>query len=122
MPNPDGALAGYTDPEDPNFLQNIFRAYQGSKPYRNRQGRTSRTVEAEEEFFQLVFRAARKRGINVTAYIRRSVAAMAAHDLGIDITDITRHSAKPTPQHTVNRVRTQDMCEGYGKWRIQELR
>lgn len=121
MPNPNGNLAGYTDPEDPDFLQNLFKAHHSAKPYRNRQGRTSRTIEAEEEFFEYVFQAARSRGINVTAYIRRSIAAMAAHDLNINIADITHYSAKPTMQHTVNRVRTRDDATGYGPWRIEGL-
>lgn len=122
MPNPNGALAGYTDPEDPNFLANLFRAHDRSKVYRNRQGRTSRTIEADEEFFTHVYDAARMRGINTTAYIRRAIAAMVAADLGMDIADITKYGARPTAQHTVNRVRTRDDAEGFGKWRIESLR
>lgn len=58
-------------------------------------------------FVSFVDRAARKRNVNRSTYMRRAIALMTAADLGIDVRIILNESPRPGPWG-VNAMRTRD--------------
>lgn len=67
-----------------------------------------------------IVRAAKKRGISVSGYIRRSTAAMAALDLGIDPREIFEKDVAITPIGRIGARPSKDLDgELYGLWDIQ---
>lgn len=78
-------------------------------------------------FFSALRQAARVRGISGGAYLRRAVAAFAAHDLGVEFEDILKDS--PSPDWNNHRgevngkkqvwVREYDDGSGYGTWEVK---
>lgn len=73
----------------------------------------------------LVDEAAFRRGISMAGYIRRALGAMIAHDLGLTLHDVVKHSALPNTYEQNRfgnrRPRTQDDAEGFGDWKITGL-
>lgn len=78
-------------------------------------------------FFSALRQASRIRGISSSAYLRRAVAAFAAHDLGVSFEDILKDS--PSPDWNDNRgevgnkkqvwVKVFDDGSGYGTWEVK---
>lgn len=67
-----------------------------------------------------IVRAAKKRGISISGYIRRATAAMAALDLGIDPREIFEKDAAITPIGRIGARPSKDLDgELYGLWDIQ---
>lgn len=81
-------------------------------------------VQGGFKFWLAARRAAKMRGLSLSAYMRRSTAAFAAHDLGEDFKEILSDSAHPD---WVNRkdprthywLQTLDDGEGYGTWEVK---
>lgn len=74
----------------------------------------------------LLDEAAHRRGISMNGYARRAVAAMIAHDLGMEFTDVCQHMALPMNYERVkppnwNKYPRNDTGEDYGDWRITGL-
>jgi hypothetical protein len=126
MPNPYGNLAGFTDPEDPNWRQNALarvRARQ-KKTHRNKERTNGMYLFYDEGMRALLDEAARRRGISRVGYGRRAVAAFIAHDLNLPIEEVLQYTAKPapyegTPGGIVKKIN--DDGEGYGPWPIAAL-
>ncbi len=66
-----------------------------------------------------IVRAAKKRGISVSGYIRRATAAMAALDLGLDPKEIFEKDVAITPIGRIGAKPSKDLDgELYGTWEV----
>ena len=122
--NPD--LQGWADrDEDPNWMENaLARVRARQKQSRRNEGRRSGMyVSFDDPLRPLLDEAAQRRGMGITAYARRAIAAFIARDLGIPFMEVVRHTPKPQPPGTKSAtgVRTIDDGQGYGAWLIQGL-
>ena len=79
------------------------------------------SLRSTQAFTDLVRKAARRRGMNNSAYVRRAVAAFIANDLQIPFEDICQMFPAPGPErytgYGVNWPR--DDGEGYGEWEVK---
>jgi hypothetical protein len=128
MANPNPDLQGWADrDEDPEWMENALARV------RHRQKKVSRITTVrkngtyifyDDPFRVLLDEAAKRRGMGMTAYVRRAAAAFIAHDLGVPFTEVVRHSAKPqsVAERRVSSVRTHDDGLGMGPWLIEGLK
>lgn len=72
-----------------------------------------------EEYRPLITRAAAKRGIPVSAYLRRAMMAFVAYDLDIDFLELA--VAEPAITESENLPPRRFRGKGFGKWRIRKL-
>lgn len=74
-------------------------------------------VHLDLAFVGLIDRAARTRDVNRSSYMRRAIAMMIAHDLGMDIRDVLWHSPAigRHGKHQTNRGK-RDRGEGIESW------
>jgi hypothetical protein len=127
MANPHGNLAGFTDPEDPNWRENALarvRARQREREQRNGGRKNGMYLFFDDPFRVLLDEACARRDISLTGYGRRATAAFIAHDLGLPLSAVTRHAAAPAPyMRTPGGLmrRTSDDGTGFGLWVIGEL-
>lgn len=86
-----------------------------------RGARRSIAINYPNELYTLVLEAARARNMSMTAFQRRSVLAMAQHDLGFDWLDEMRHEP---PIGTFVRPQAGIKSDGlgFGPWHIVDLR
>jgi hypothetical protein len=80
------------------------------------------SVNWNDALYLIVLRAAKRRGLSKSAYVRRAAAAMAAHDLGLDYYQVMR-GERGTMPWGVRGGRPEDQAEskdglGYGVWSI----
>lgn len=113
---------------EPNLLNDAGRKQGWQHRALSRVERKERVIynfRATERFLPLVLRAASKRGMNRTAYMRRAVAAFIAHDLQIPYetvcdtfpaVDNNMRSERFVDGKGVNR---RDDGEGYGSWEVR---
>lgn len=124
--NPYGNLAGFTDPQDPDWAEKALARVAA------RQRRSSRSSSRknglylffDDPFRTLLDEAAERRDISLGGYGRRAMGSFIAYDLGIALPDVLQHTAFPTGymNGTGGKVsRTQDTGEGKGPWTIGEL-
>lgn len=124
--NPYGNLAGFTDPEDPDWRLNALARVEA------RQRKTKRSTSRvngmylffDDPFRTLLDEACMRRDISLTGYGRRATAAFIAHDLGIPLPEVLQHAAAPTAYLSGtggNRARSKDTGEGKGLWIIGSL-
>lgn len=67
-----------------------------------------------------VVRAALKRGISLSGYLRRAALAFAAHDLGLNRIDLFELDAAVAPPGRIGSLPTKDLDEKiYGSWEVQ---
>ena len=80
-----------------------------------------KTVRANIPFGPLgmVQRAARKRGVAISSYLKRSVYAMAAHDLGLPLSDFLARDSRIS-KHT-NLGFDDPSGTRFGQWEIDRL-
>lgn len=122
--NPD--LQGWADrDEDPNWMENALarvRARQSTtKAVHSR--RSGTWIYYDDPFRVLLDEASKRRGMGMTGYVRRAVAAFIARDLGMAFTEVIRHTARPKGDgERVPGAPTHDDGTGYGPWLIQGLR
>jgi hypothetical protein len=127
MPNPRGNLAGFTDPEDPDWRANALervRARQ-KKTHRSKERTNGMYLFYDDPYRVLLDEAARRRGISRVGYGRRAVAAFIAADLGLTVEEVVQHAAKPAPyEGTPGGIvkRTNDDGTGHGPWHIEGLK
>lgn len=124
MANPRGNLAGATDPSVPGWQDRLLgkvRENQRKDPTNRGKRPTQINVRGDVGFFRYVRMAAQERDISISAYCRRAIAAFVAKDLGIEFTEVVRHTAKPThyDQPPTFGPRTADDGEGWGDWRVE---
>lgn len=72
-----------------------------------------------EEYRPLIVRAAVKRGIPPSAYIRRALLAFVAHDLDIDFLELA--IAEPAITESPNLPPKRFRGRGFGSWKIRKL-
>jgi hypothetical protein len=125
--NPD--LQGWADrEEDPNWMENalarVRERQRGNKQQRHR--RNGSYLFYDDEFRAYIDEAAERRGMSLSGYMRRCIAAFLSHDLGVPFSEIVQHTAKPNAsmKGTVPGMqkRTQDDGRGFGPWIIKDLR
>lgn len=128
MANPNGNLSGFTDPEEEGWQDRIVgrvrqqKSQTKSKRHQRREGEMK--VYYDLEFRAMLMEAAQKRGISVSGYMRRSIAAFVASDLGIPFEEATQYLSKPVPYGEVfpapgTRVRSKDDGTGFGDWSVR---
>lgn len=124
MANPIGNLAGWSDPQDPEFEAKLHELL--NRPRRStRQGRRHRHLDAEQPYFDLLWAATRKRGLPLASYLRRAVAAFIAHDLGIPFADVVAHTPYPREMFATGKesfAGKHDDGKGWGDWEIDTLK
>ena len=126
MVNYQPDLQGWADrAEDPLWMENaIARVRARQRKSRGSEKRKNGTyIFYDDPFRVLLNEAAERRGMGVTAYVRRACAAFIAHDLGIAFTEVVKHTAKPAdPKGTTGkRFKTFDDGRGMGPWLITGL-
>jgi hypothetical protein len=127
MANPKPDLQGWADrPSVPGWQERAIarvRARQ-SKTRRNNERKNGIWTFFDDPFRTLLDEAAMRRNISLTGYARRAIAAMIAHDLGMDFTEVTKHGSQPAPYAATGGgrlVRTTDDGTGQGPWRITNV-
>ena len=125
--NPYGQLAGVADPSVPGWQERVIAMVRESTEARGGTAPTRLAFRASARHALLIARAARSREMPVTHYMRRAVAAMVAHDLGMDVADVVREDgavisvAEHHPRPKGWRIGRDDGT-GYGPWTIEGLR
>lgn len=126
MANPNGNLAGFTDKEDPDWVQNALdrvRHRETTKVRRHR--RTRGTFIYYDDPLRIFFdEAARRRGITLAGYARRALVAMIAFDLGMPPEELSKNMAQPQPyggETPMKKGSTHDDYQGHGRWKILGL-
>lgn len=127
MANPRGNLAGYTDPSEPGWQE---RAMARVKARQKQSKRHTERRDGVRAVWDLPFRAfldeaARRRGMSMTGYCRRAIAAFVEYDLGLDTGEAAQHMAVPA-HYRLHRghgfsIKTRDDLKGYGRWVIREV-
>jgi hypothetical protein len=128
MANPQPDLQGWADRgEDPEWMENaIARVRARQKKNKTSEKRRNGTyIFYDDPYRVLLNEAAARRGMGVTAYVRRAAAAFIAHDLGVPFTEVVRHTSKPIPDGDSSlapRTVSYDDGRGMGPWLIEGLR
>lgn len=127
MANPKGNLAGYTDPEEPGWQDRVLEAVRvnQSRTKRWSERKAGQYVFWDPPFRHLLKEAARRRGLNMTGYCRRAIAAFVTHDLGATPLETFGHMPRPTEfreggGHGRPKL-TQDDGKDFGQWKITGL-
>lgn len=127
MANPKPDLQGWAaTPSQPGWQERAIERV------RARQKETRRAYERKNGlylFFDdplrvLLDEACMRRNISLTGYCRRALVAFLAHDLGMPIGEVAKHTAVPTAYGATGGgrlVRTQDDAKGQGPWQITGL-
>jgi len=124
--NPYGNLAGFTDPEDPDWQQNALARVTARqrKNKRHTDRKNGVYIFFDDPFRVLLDEACQRRDISLTGYVRRAAGAFIAHDLDLALPEVLKHTAVPSPymraHDGINR-RTSDTGEGMGLWIIGNL-
>lgn len=124
--NPFGNLAGFTDPEDPDWQAKALArvSERQTKTKRNTMRKNGMYLFFDDPFRILLDEACKRRDISLSGYGRRSIGAFIAHDLGIPLPEVLRHTAAPTgymQAHNGFNNRTSDTGDGRGLWIIGSL-
>lgn len=101
------------------MLDRIEASRVGKKP------RRIISVNWSDVLFMVVNRAAKKRGISKSAYVRRAAVALACHDLGLDYAKVMEGEAGTLP-YGKGGGKPEEIGEskngmGYGQWAIRAL-
>jgi hypothetical protein len=127
VPNPNGNLAGWSDPSAPGWqeraVSRVIARQRVTKPRNGSRRRGVLQVFWDPEFSVLLDEAAERRGMTAASYARRAVATWVARDLGIPVQAILRYCAAVTPYgvpapggRRAPGERTIDDGTGYGEW------
>lgn len=130
MVNYQPDLQGWADrDEDPLWMENaIARVRERQRANKQDRRRTNGTYVFYDDPFRVYLdEAAKRRGMAMSAYIRRATAAFIAHDLGVPFTEIVKHTAQPAaeggkPRKVGITERSHDDGRGMGPWLIEGLR
>jgi hypothetical protein len=128
MANYHPDLQGWADrDEDPLWMENaLARVRERQRANKQDRRRTNGTYVFYDDPFRVYLdEAARRRGMAMSAYIRRATAAFMAHDLGVPFTEIVKHTAQPATADNKSKPgtpRSHDDGRGMGPWLIEGLR
>lgn len=125
MANPHGNLSGFADPSVPGWQKRVLdKVKKNQKRTKRNTERTSGVLATfDEPFRELLEEAARRKGISRQGFARRAIGAFIAYELGMDIEDVVKHSARPLPYGKYMKgmpKRTEDDATGFGPWKIVE--
>lgn len=94
----------------------------------NKESRVVNAIDVSHEFRGLLKKAAQDRGINMSSYSRRAIAAFIALDLDIPFEDVCATLPKarePGLKKNFGRefegAGLRDSGEGFGEWRIDKV-
>lgn len=76
-------------------------------------------ARVDDAYRPLIMRAARKRGLRPSAYVRRAVMAFVAHDLDIDFLELSQD--EPPIEDRDGLPPRRFRGKGFGPWRIRRL-
>jgi uncharacterized protein (DUF1778 family) len=82
--------------------------------------RRSVTLQVSTDEHRALFRAAKARGLSMSAYARRAAIAFAAHDL--DLNRVEVHENEPAIVARDENEPRMFHGEGFGSWNIEKLR
>lgn len=129
MANPYGNIAGVSAQSEPGWQERLLAMVAENEQNSRRRKAGIRTgrinIACDEEFVAIIAAAARSRGLNTTAYVRRAAAAFAAADLGVNIDEILQFAPKATPfgdsqqRKEFTAEPTRDTEEGFGSWEVK---
>lgn len=90
---------------------------------RNRATTKLKRIWLTDDMLNHVYDAAELRGMSVTAYMRRSVMAMAAYDLGLEWDEVMAEEG-PVRKHGYSATydKTPARGQGFGGWTIDGVR
>lgn len=124
----DNHLYGVSDVTIPGARERTLEAVristQGSVLARSSGADPRTTFHYRVPFAILLREAAKARGISISGYVRRAVAAFIAYDTGKDVRDILVHAPGPTAYGRIAsnlHQKTFDDSTGFGLWRIERL-
>lgn len=127
MANPNGNLAGATDPSVPGWqdraMDRVREQQKGTQ--RKRERSRGMSVPYDPELHKLLITAAQRRDISLVGYCRRAIMAMIAHDLGLPFKEVAQYGAQPVPYGKSGahfQKRTNDNGMGFGSWLIRGLK
>lgn len=131
MPTPKGkGLAGRADAREPGWEERTKARVNASEVEQMAKSRRKRDVQMRVDWdieMQTLLRlAAEGRGIPVTAYVRRSVAAFVAHDLELPFEEVCGFFARPyfpggalkPGEKQQETGKTIDDGQGFGAWKV----
>jgi hypothetical protein len=126
MANPNGNLAGWSDPEEEGWQQRALERVRARQRSTRRDARNNGMyMFFDDGFRQMLDEACYRRNISLTGYGRRATGAFIAHDLGLPIEDVLYHTARPAgyTEHSGRRPaqRSHDDGRGMGLWIIDGL-
>ncbi|ALY10800.1 hypothetical protein WILDE_13 [Arthrobacter phage Wilde] len=127
MANPNGNLAGATDPSIPGWQDRINERVreQQKNTQRKRERTRGMSIPYDPELHKLLIIAAQRRDISLVGYCRRAIMAMIAHDLDLPFKDVAQHGAQPVPFGKSGahfKERTNDNGMSFGRWSITGLK
>ena len=119
-------ITGAADASVPGWEERVLAAVRKSQGRSNRwtDRRNGTLLAYDDPFRVLLNEAAKRRGISMSGYCRRAVAAFIARDLGISLERVVSYTAAPAPYGTGagGRLRkTQDSGQGFGPWVIGKV-
>ena len=124
MANPKPDLQGWADrPSEPGWQERAIARVK-ARQHKNRRANERKNgiwTFFDDPFRVLLDEACVRRNISLTGYARRAMAAMIAHDLGMELEDVTKHGSQPAPYAGTGGgrlTRTSDNGKGQGPWRI----
>jgi len=124
MPNIHGVLQGATDPSQPGWQDRVLeRVRARQRKQMDSRRKAGLTIRFDMPFRHLLDEAAHRRGMNLSGYCRRAIAAFVARDLGLPFSYVTQNFAKPLPYGQIvpleRGTKTVDDGEGWGDWVVR---
>ena len=124
MADPVGGTTFSNDGWEERAMRRVASRQKGSQ--RSTERKHGMYLFFDDDFRIFLDEAAQRRNISMTGYMRRAVAAMVAHDLGIPYEAVVRHSAQPTTYNQTSargpQKKTFDDGQGHGVWAILQLK
>jgi len=128
MGNPRPDLQGFADVSTPGWqdaaLARVLRRQKKTKRHTERKSGVLATFD--DPFRVLLDEACERRNISMAGYARRAIGAFVAHDLGLPLSAVLKHMARPTDYRqdagAGRPTRTEDDGRGKGAWFIEELK
>lgn len=126
MANPKGNLSGFSDPENPDWLDNAMDRVRSREVVKLRRHRRTRGtfIYYDDPLRAFFDAAAKKRNMTLAGYARRCLVAMIAFDLDMAPEELSKHMAQPQVYGGVTPAKkgvTNDDFTGHGRWRILGL-
>jgi hypothetical protein len=126
MPNIHGVLQGATDPSQEGWQERVLeRVRERQRRQVSTRRRAGLQLAFDMPFRHLLDEAAHRRGMSLSGYARRAIAAFVAHDLGLPFPYVTQNFPRVNPYGQVvpleRGTRTVDDGEGFGEWKVSDV-